>query len=192
MGKRRERLKNLEAFFLLHFENLYDIKQMDYFNPAIDSSISQAFDNFNRGYFDGGHGLGLFSCRPLSDRGRSDFIDYLYAFRNVTKNNVVFGKLGICMYDEKLASVCIGAGIGHSHGSTRIFAGKRFIVKCIPRPAGAIPLRISALDHKPGNDAVKRCIVIKICTALSAFTELRTWFFSSGRPGHSPGRPFLP
>jgi len=66
MGKRRERLKNLEAFFLLHF------------NPTIESSISQAFDNFNRGYFDGSHGLGLFSSRPLGDRGSSDFIDYLY------------------------------------------------------------------------------------------------------------------
>ncbi len=47
MGKRRERLKNLGAFFLLHFENLYDIKQMDCLNPTIETSISQAFDNFN-------------------------------------------------------------------------------------------------------------------------------------------------
>lgn len=40
MGKRRRRFKNLGAFFLLHFENLYDIKQMDYFNPAIEYYIT--------------------------------------------------------------------------------------------------------------------------------------------------------
>jgi len=47
MGKRRERLKNLGAFFLLHFENLYDIKQMDCFNPTIETSISHCFYDFN-------------------------------------------------------------------------------------------------------------------------------------------------
>jgi len=94
----------------------------------------------------------------------TDRFYYFETLGDTAKNGVAFVEPWRRNFgDEELASVGVGAGIGHREGSRFIMfqLGRKFILKRIAGPAAARAGRVSGLDHEFGDDAMKNDPVIE-------------------------------
>ena len=65
------------------------------------------------------------------------------------------------MHDEELGAVGVGSSVGHGYGTAGIIACKLFVVESVSRAAGTVSLRIAALDHEAGDNAMEFCVVVE-------------------------------
>src|SRR3990170_7715973 len=102
----------------------------------------------------------------------NDLVDDVHSADDVAKDRVTTaGQLGpIGDHDEELrslrirdpAAIRVGRS-GHGDVAARIVADDRIIEDLVARAAAARPLRVAALDHEAGDDAVENDAVVEAC-----------------------------
>lgn len=105
---------------------------------------------------------GVFTHRVGFSGGGGDGIDYFYSLSDLTKDNVVFGKILVLMHDEELRAVGVRSGVGHGNSTTKIFTSEGFVCKLVSWSTCTGTSRITALDHEAIDGAVEDGVGVKV------------------------------
>lgn len=105
---------------------------------------------------------GVFSHRVGFGGGGGDGINHFYSLSDLTKDDVVFGKILVLVHDEELRAIGVRSGVGHGDGATKIFASEGFVCKLVSWSACTGAGRITTLDHEAINGAMEDGVGVKV------------------------------